>query len=298
MTGTRPGPRVDCAHENAVCSAPHTALARLARACGLVLCLDVDGTIADPRGAVFGAAAELIATAGAHGDPVCLCSARSTRSLRRMAEQLQDVTYLSGFGGLDIQQRGPVPATWQVIAQGARIGASAFLRLLASFEGAQCGVWAYTPELWLVDEMTPIVMREASLTTEVPQPTTRDAMAQSAPLKIVVPRVDRIDRASLETLAIELGLAVEETAPNQVDIRTNSVDDKGLSAVAELNQSRLPVAVGNGPNDRGLLAAAGVGVTFADAVQTIRAGADIVLPRDRSAAFWILRTMLYGVDAG
>jgi hydroxymethylpyrimidine pyrophosphatase-like HAD family hydrolase len=91
--------------------------------------------------------------------------------------------------------------------------------------------------------------------------------------------------AAAETFVPGARAAVSK--PFYLEIVADTVDaDKGIARIRAAHPGAVRVvAFGDGPNDVGMLSAADVALTFADAPPEVRAVATTVLPAERPAAY-------------
>ena len=248
---------------------------------GRVCVLDVDGTLLTSRHTVASTTARALAGARARGIRVLLASSRGPAALQwalaaagtraadpYVASQGAVVGRYSPSGAADLLVQHPMPlaGALTMVARAARLGIAAS--------------W-YAGGDWLVSHLDATVEREAEIVRA--SPVVADLTARTVPpekLMFVAPSGDPAEVAALAQ-GLPEGLRAQVSNPTYLEVTATGVDKAqavrrwcetaGLAA-------RDVVAVGDGPNDLGMLAFAGTAVAPANARPEVLAAADVIVP--------------------
>jgi Cof subfamily protein (haloacid dehalogenase superfamily) len=240
--------------------------------------LDVDGTLLTSRHDVSRATRAAVEAAHAAGLRVLLASSRSPSALRPVLEGL-----------------GQASGTPFVASQGAVLGhftedgtLRTGLHTPAPLEDARAvarrasalglSVSWYSLADWLVPVLDELVAREAAITRCRPTVADLDTQDRGPDKLMLISPADSIP--ALASLAADLppSLRGQLSHANYLEITAATVDK--ASAVAtfcreqDLTSAQV-LAIGDGPNDRGLLELAGVGVAPRNARADVPAAADL-----------------------
>ena len=249
------------------------------RLAAIRLCvLDVDGTLLTSRHEVSPATRRAFAAAQAAGLDLLLASSRAPSALRPVLDDL-----------------GQASGTPFVASQGAVLGHFAddgalrtATHVPAPLEDARAvahraadlglSVGWYSLDEWLVPALDDLIEREAAVTRSAPTVADLDRQVVGPDKLMLIARPESM--GALEALARELPATLrgQVSNPTYLEITAATVDK--ASAVAaycrDHGVDRAQVlAVGDGPNDRGLLELAGVAVAPANARPEVRAAADL-----------------------
>jgi hydroxymethylpyrimidine pyrophosphatase-like HAD family hydrolase len=249
---------------------------------GTLIVADVDGTLVDGAGVPYAGALEFAARVQRAGGALALASARPPWSVARIAAWLgSSVTALVGFQGAIGQRRD---------------GGSRWCTLWSTplHDEVVCGLdrrldpalarWWYTADRWTISRVDDAARSEAAIVDAA-----WDAIETRPPTAAVL-KLLAVGDPELVTRAAEVtipGAASAISKPVYLEIVSDAVDrDKGLARLrAGLDGIRRTVALGDGPNDMGMLTAADLGCTFGDAPEDVRAVATVVLSPDRPTGY-------------
>lgn len=217
--------------------------------------LDVDGTLRGEADWMPGAL-DLLARLGASGTPIALCSGRPVDSLTKTAADHPEIGYLApGSGSMALRRDGdtwvpfahrylpPVAVNWTV-NRAAEIGME---------------VWAYTDTTWLVAEITPRVKKDVLMTGA--EPVVAELGRRFDVIKLLIFATRPEHDALVAQVRGITGFAVVSSYPGYLDIvHADSAATKGGDFLThELGLTWADVvAAGDGENDLGMLAKAGV----------------------------------------
>lgn len=217
--------------------------------------LDVDGTLMH-EGEWFDGSLELVRALDAAGIAVALCSGRAIDSLQVTGSRVPEVSYLAGAGGSIAKRRdGDV---WRTI--GERFIPAGLVREVVR-RGADVGMeqWAYSNERWYVTERTPRVVYDEGFTHATA--TVEPFEAREDIVKILL-FCDTPEQAALrDDVATWEGIGVASSYPGYYDmLPQSSLDTKGGDLLVEAVGCSWDqvLAVGDGPNDLGMLERAGL----------------------------------------
>ena len=258
--------------------------------------LDVDGTLLNSRHEISPETREAVHAAQAAGLEVLLASSRGPSAMRPVLDALDApagssfvashgavVGSLDGAGQLRVTAQRPLP-----------LGDGLAVLRLARALGLSVG-W-YSGSSWLVDALDPAIAVEASITRC--SPTVTDLSRQATgPDKLML--IAPPGEVHLLTLVVEhLGpnLHGQISNPTYLEITATGVDK--ASAITAYRQdlgfeSHHVLAMGDGPNDLGMFAVAGLSVAPANARPQVLEAADAVSPaNDDDGVAWVLTQLI------
>jgi Cof subfamily protein (haloacid dehalogenase superfamily) len=240
-----------------------------------LVAIDVDGTLLNGQHRVTGATAAAIHRARGMGVDVVLTSSRPPRALWPILEGLALVepsvfiasqgaltgTY-SPPGELRILDRRPMPV---VLAQ----------EVAAAGYAAGASVNWYAAERWLVPRVDDLIREESAIVGCAPEVADLAAETQG-PDKILLlaTAVDIVD-----VVSVPEGLVALASTPTHLEITRSDVDKADALARVCASRGVTPgevAAIGDGRNDLGMLAFAGIAVAPANAHPDVLAAADLI----------------------
>lgn len=243
---------------------------------------DVDGTLVDYSGTSYPGIEGLVDLASRPGYEMALASARPPWSLQGIARTLgRAVTALSAFQGAMVQTRSDGPDSWREV-QAVPIDA-AVVRDLEAVLDPSLARWWYTAHSWTVSRDDAAALTEARITGRRWSAVDQQPPAEPVFKLLAVGEPERVARAAPSVN----GASCVVSKPQYLEVVSSNVGpDKGIEAMRMLHPPvvRL-VALGDGLNDIGMLAAADLAFTFADAPPEVIAAATEVLPADRTRAY-------------
>ncbi|MEO6943340.1 MAG: Cof-type HAD-IIB family hydrolase [Lacisediminihabitans sp.] len=244
-----------------------------------LVAIDLDGTLLTSAHEVSPATIEAVAETRAAGVEVVLASSRGIGSMRPILGKLQlfsPAEFISAQGALT----GSLDRTGVLrISAISSIPLALARQVVALTEGADIQIGWYRGLDWFVPALNAMVEHEAATVRQ--RPTVRNLFEITlAPEKLLlVSTPDRV--GDLQSLAKSLpdGLAAQFSHSNYLEVTREGVD-KGaaLSRICEARRIAPVdvVAIGDGFNDLGLFAFAGVSVAMANAPEAVRAAATMV----------------------
>ena len=243
---------------------------------------DVDGTLVDARGALFGGVSALVEAITRGSASIALASARPPRSLRALAAGLgSSVRVLSACQGALVETRDPDPDRLKEMSDWHLVRALSIQPLVVAALSAQLSErwapWWYTADGWYVGRDDAAAQTEAEI-IGFSWTAMEDGPPQAPVLKVLV--VD--DEAGDEVRAVVDALpgvqtVVSKPAYNEI-LSAEVSPDKGLDIIRASNPDvEQIIAIGDGVNDIGMLLAADVSYTFSDAPAEVREVATEVL---------------------
>lgn len=215
---------------------------------------DLDGTMMHETAWLPGAR-DVLARLSDAGVPVAFCSGRTIASLRLLVADLPFVTYLAGSGGTVVEAREP--GGWRDLA-GHGLPPETVARVLEWTAAEGLETWVFTAEEWVVAEASETVEWDAAATGSLYR--VGDLAAVPDVAKMAVIPHDAEQRARTYALDEIEGLEVVQGHPRILDlVPSSAMRFKGADAIiADLGVAWTDVlAVGDGHNDLGMLAAVG-----------------------------------------
>ena len=254
-----------------------------------LLALDVDGTLLTSRHEVTPAVAAAVRRAAAAGVRVVLTTARPPRGVLPVLSALADSTPREGPDGTG--SAGPV--AWIITSQGAFTGrfepdgslvvvdrepmpVAAALACVASVPPGVSTNW-YVGERWLVEQLDPIIEREAAIVGFRPEVVDLSNEVDG-PDKLLLLASDDATHL-LDGVRAPEGLVAVRSTPTHLEVTRAGVDK--ATALARLcvglgvDLSEV-AAMGDGRNDLPMLAMAGIALVPANAAPEVRDAADVV----------------------
>ena len=245
-----------------------------------LVALDVDGTVLMPDGRIAPSTRAAVAAARARSARVVLASSRGPVALERIQDGLglTDEWFIGFQGALVARQRD---GRLEVLAE-TRLPREAAREVETRALAAGLSVGRYVGPRWRVPLITEAIRTEAADTGERPLlSTAEEAAADDAPHKIAAMAVGEHEAAALRRLAEGLPPSVTGTFSHPLFLEVTAAGvDKATGLTALAAHLGIPVArtaaVGDGPNDLTLFAAAGTSVAMGQAAAEVRAAADWV----------------------
>ena len=240
-----------------------------------LVAIDVDGTLLNGRHEVTSGTAAAIDRARGLGAEVVLTSSRPPRALWPILEGLalvEPAVFVASQGALTgsyspsgelrILDRRPMPVALarEVATAGDAAGAS---------------VNWYAAERWLVPRVDDLIRQEVAIVGCAPEVADL-AIEPEGPDKILL-LARAVDITAM--VAVPEGLVALASTPTHLEITRADVDKAGALASLCARRGITPaevVAIGDGRNDLGMLAFAGVAVAPANAHAEVLAVADLV----------------------
>lgn len=253
--------------------------------------IDLDGTLLQKDQTVLAEDQAAIREAQAEGVKVVLASARPPRSARAFYELLALDTPQVNYNGALVQVPGKTPSHHCALDAGL---AHEVFKLARSLEPA-CVLELEVLDRSMTDKVHPNLRTQTSLrfTHDVvaPAETLFGEPVTKLMLMASTPRVKRLEQAIREEFGDRLSVLVSDR--HLIQIAHPDVDKAdGVRRVAALYgvEAVEVLAVGDAPNDAGLLAWAGVGVAVGNGWKEAKDTADVVGPGHTDAAVaWALR---------
>jgi Cof subfamily protein (haloacid dehalogenase superfamily) len=243
---------------------------------GLVA-IDVDGTLLDSAHGVSGATAAALDRVRRAGVEVVLTTSRPPRALWPILERLALVEpaefiasqgaltgSYSATGDLRIVDRRPMPVglAQQVAAAGSAAGMS---------------VSWFAAERWLVERVDDLIREESAIVGCAP--VVVDLAGERAGPDKILMLVGAQGRDITDLVAVPEGLVALASTPTHLEVTRADVDKadalRRLCARRGLGPDRV-AAIGDGRNDLGMLAFAGIAVAPANAHPEVLAAADLI----------------------
>lgn len=255
--------------------------------------VDVDGTLRNESDWLPDALAMLDVLRDA-GLTLALCSGRPAHSLQETADQLGGISYVAGAGGSVVQRRDG--EAWVTLLE-RTLSLPAVEAIATTAHDAALELWAYTADTWLVTEVTPMVKRETDILGGVQPDVVDTFVGRSDVLKLMGLNATTEQQRLLREAASGQGLVVVKSNPDYDDvIPAGSLATKGGDAlIADLGIGWAQVvAIGDGPNDVGMLARAGLGICLGHITPSHMPDAEhhTVDVADRAQAIEVLREHL------
>jgi Cof subfamily protein (haloacid dehalogenase superfamily) len=255
------------------------------RVASLRLCVfDVDGTLLNSHHQVSAANVAAIADARARGIDIMLATSRSPGALKAIlhalpgpegevfiASQGTILARLDRAGDLEILEHRPLPLEDAI-------------EVIRRAGEAHVSVSWYTSHEWLVLSLDDHVRREAEITGAVPTVARPEELTAGPDKIMLVGEMSQIAVLQAVADAVPASLQAQFSNINYLEITASGVDKASTLSAYCLERDVSPhevLAMGDGPNDLGLLSFAGMSVAPAnardevlDAVQFLSASND------------------------
>lgn len=239
--------------------------------------LDVDGTLLTSHHRLTPATVAAVAHVRSRGAEVVLASSRPPRAMRPYLEEL-GLVGRQRFVSLQGALTGAFDRAGGFVADASEaMPLAAALQVLELAEASGLAVNWYRHDLWLASRLDAGVQHEAHVVGLQPQ--VRDLRdEEDGPHKLLLidmsPEADATGRIAAALPPVLLG---QQSNPSYLEITRRSVDK--AAAIAAYAASRgieraEIVAMGDGHNDLGMFAIAGISVAPANAVPATMAAAD------------------------
>lgn len=217
--------------------------------------LDVDGTLRGEDDWKPGAL-DMLAWLHERNIPIALCSGRPVNSLMLTAHERPEITYICpGSGSMALKRVGD---DWVTVGERFLPPASVRWTVDRAKEIAM-EVWAYTTTGWLVEEMSEMVRFDMNMTGATP--TFTEFGRRNDVIKMLIFARTPEQEAFVEQVKGLPGFDVVSSYPGYLDIvHIDSAKTKGGDFLLRDLGLDWPdaVAAGDGENDLGMLARAGV----------------------------------------
>lgn len=241
--------------------------------------IDVDGTLLNSSHRLTAATIGAITRSRSLGAEILLASSRGPAALRPVAQEAGLTT-----PSVVVASQGAVTGTFSpdgrlTMLDRRAMPIAAALKVLAAAEGQGLAVNWFTADRWYVPESNPLVLREAEIVGVHPEIRALQA-EQDWPDKLMLIATSS-DVGVLHQIAAGLppGLRAQVSNPTYLEITRDDVDKAEAVArycVTQGIDRDDVVAIGDGPNDLGLLAYAGVSVAPRSARPEVLAAATCV----------------------
>jgi len=255
-----------------------------------IICIDVDGTIISKEGDFYCGAMEMCYKLHSKKWNIALCSARPFLSTIKIANKLQNVSFVSSFGGSMIAVK-KTNTNWDVFFKAPFISKHSLMNIISwAYQHDILNIWAYGLDEWYVTNNDEKVKRESFIIEQEPIVLNSVQLFEDLKIiKLVLPHVNLNLYNSLLNLVNNCSLNVFHTFGNQIEINIGLFDDKGLLEIKKYfgltNNNFLIAALGDGANDKGMLDASDISFTFSDADDSLLRAVNYVLDKNREVAY-------------
>lgn len=251
-----------------------------ARLAEVRLCvLDVDGTLLTTNHRITDATRRAVAAAQAAGLQIMVASSRAPSALIAVLERLSTATEVAVIASQGaILGRYSVARRLEVLSRHP-VALGPAQQVVQVALASRMSVSWYSGSVWLTPHVDVAVAREASITGATPVVADLETQTKG-PDKIMLISPSS-DVAALREIAASLpgALQAQFSNPCYLEITAAGVD-KGSTLESFCRNSGIApsqvLAIGDGPNDLGLFAFAGLGVAPANACPAVLAAADLV----------------------
>jgi Cof subfamily protein (haloacid dehalogenase superfamily) len=267
------------------------------RLAAVQLCvLDVDGTLLNSRHEVTGQTRAAVHAARSAGLEVLLATSRGPAAVRPVLDGLRapagapfvasQGALLGSFGAdgrLEVWAHRPAPLDESLAA--ARLAGS--LGLSVSW---------YARSRWLVEVVDAAIEREAAITRSRPTVAVLGQQPDGPDKLMVIARHDQLDLMHHVRHRLGPGLRGEISNPTYLEVTAADVDKS--STVLRWSSARgygpaQVMVMGDGPNDLGTFAVAGLSVAPANARPQVLAAADLISPsNDEDGVAYVVTRVL------
>jgi Cof subfamily protein (haloacid dehalogenase superfamily) len=255
--------------------------------------LDVDGTLLNSRHQVTDRTRIAVHDAQSAGLEVLLATSRGPAALKSVLDELRapagtsfvasQGAVLGSFGEdgrLDITAHHPAPLDQALVI--ARLAGA--LGLSVSW---------YSRSSWLVEALDPAIEREAEITHSTPTLADLGRQTEGPDKLMVIAASDELEILHQVEGKLGPGLRGQISNPTYLEITSADVDKASTVLHYSENQgyrSAQVMVMGDGPNDLGLFAVAGLSVAPANARPEVLGAADVVSPsHDEDGVAFVLR---------
>jgi len=242
-----------------------------------LVAIDVDGTLLTSRHEVTAATAAAIERVRRAGVEVVLTTSRPPRALWPILDRLalvEPAEFIASQGALT--GRYSVTGTLEVLDhQPMPVGLAH--QVAAAADAAGMSVNWLAGERWLVPRLDDLIRAESAIVGCAPEVAELSAEGEGPDKILLLVRAPRRDIAGM--VAVPEGLVALASTPTHLEITRADVDK--ADALSRLCSRRgitpdQVVAIGDGGNDLGMLAFAGVSVAPANAHPEVLAAADLI----------------------
>jgi Cof subfamily protein (haloacid dehalogenase superfamily) len=257
--------------------------------------VDLDGTLLTSTHEVTAATVTEVRRVRASGVDVLPASSRGPRAMLPVLRALGLPAEFVGSQGAFVGSYDVDGDLQPHVRRSAPLGAAR--TAVAAATAAGLAVSWFTADRWLVSHVDATVEREAGVVHDVPE--VADLLAQhEGPDKLMIIARTPDDLPALRALARDLPatLDAQVSNPTYLEITGRGVD-KAAAVRAYCTRRGIAaagvVAMGDGPNDLGLLAFAGTGVAPANARPEVAAAATwVTRSNDDDGVAWALRVLV------
>lgn len=262
-----------------------------------ILAIDVDGTLLDSAGNVSPRNAEAVQLALDHGVYVLIATARPPRAIASIAAQLHldkptpRADSVHPWPAVSINYNGAV--LWNLLTQQA-IGHTPLDRSIA--QSVIAAARSIDPDIlvviehldrWYTDRDDEAIREDIDTRDEPGFIGPITSFMHIEPSKLVLlasaESLTTVRRLVMDDYVSDGHVSCRATGPDRLEVQAAGVDKaetlSELAASLRVPMSRI-CAVGDGPNDAGMLRAAGMGLAVANAWGEARAAADHILTAD------------------
>ncbi len=262
-----------------------------------ILAIDVDGTLLNTAGVVSPRNAEAVQLALDHGVYVLIATARPPRAIMALAEQLH---LDKPFPRAQSEQAWPAvainyngAAVWNLTTQQAVAHAPLDRSIAQSVIAAARSVDPDTLvviehlDRWYTDRDDEALREDIDTRGEPGYIGPITSFMHIAPSKLVLlasaDSLTTVRRLVMDDYVTEGHASCRATGPDRLEVQAPNIDKAEtltlLAGSLSVPMSRI-CAVGDGPNDAGMLSAVGMGLAVANAWGEARAAADHILNAD------------------
>lgn len=253
----------------------HEAQARRIRLCAI----DVDGTLLDSAHQLAPRSVEAIADARGRGLTILLATSRAPSALKSVLAQIHSLsaaTFIASQGAITGHYRAdgalvvtaqkpmPLPAARDVARNAVDRGIS---------------VSWYSGEHWYVSHVDETVEREADIVGVAPMAHDLQTLSVGPDKLMLISPDGRSETLTPLTRTLPAGLRAQISNPTYVEITRSDVDKatavESFCALNGIGPAEV-VAIGDGPNDLGMFAFAGLSVAPANARPEVLGAADYI----------------------
>ncbi|MBE3557196.1 MAG: HAD family phosphatase [Firmicutes bacterium] len=259
-----------------------------------LLALDLDDTLLYDDFSIADEEKRAVEAVVAAGGTVALATGRMYSAARKVAEELGIAAPIISYGGASARMADGTPIFVRNVPR------ELALQILEYARRYQIHIHAYAGDQ-LVGEQDDEILREYARVNRVDYHLVdlEEAFSEEEPPKLLlIDQPERID-ALQQALAANYGerLHLTKSKPYFLEV-THPEGTKGralaaLAAALGVNREEV-FAIGDAPNDREMIAWAGLGVAVANATEAVRSIADRVVPsnKDHGVAYALMHLVL------